>query len=87
MNTYNLRRDAQVTVEKLFDDKHRPMAACVIDGEFEHIFPHTSRVSKHLDSISLRWNENHLERKFWLESLRAVLILTITGKGHSEFIV
>lgn len=51
MNTYNLRRDAQVTVEKLFDDKHRPMAACVIDGEFEHIFPHTSRVSKHLDSM------------------------------------
>jgi hypothetical protein len=44
-----LIRDAHVSVIKQFDDKHRPLAAVTVEGEYTHIFPHTSRVSKHLD--------------------------------------
>jgi len=50
-SVHTLVRDAHVEVVKHFDDKHRPLAAITVDGEFEHIFPHTSRVSKHLDSM------------------------------------
>lgn len=49
---YTLRTDADVEVIKRLDKKHRPLAAITIDGEFEHVFPHTSRVSRHLDSMS-----------------------------------
>lgn len=49
---YTLRTNADVEVIRRLDKKHRPLAAITIDGEFEHVFPHTSRVSKHLDAMT-----------------------------------
>jgi hypothetical protein len=49
LGMHKLYKNAHVTVVKQFDEKHRPLAAITVNGELQHIFPHTSRVSQHLD--------------------------------------
>jgi len=52
MNDFNLIRNADVKVKKVIQHEggHRRVFADVaVNGEFEHRFPHTSRISKHLD--------------------------------------
>lgn len=46
---YNMLRDVPVEVTKVIDEKKRVIASVLIDGKYQHRFPHTSRVSKHLE--------------------------------------
>lgn len=50
---HKLYKNAHVSVVKQFDDKHRPLAAITVNDELQHIFPHTSRVSRHLDIMDV----------------------------------
>jgi len=49
MATYELIRNGDVEVTKVIDEHKKTVASVVIDGKYHHRFPHTSRVSKHLD--------------------------------------
>lgn len=49
MSVHTLVRNADVTVNRLLDNKKRPLAQINVEGQFTHTFPHTSRISKHLD--------------------------------------
>lgn len=52
MSEFNLIRNADVSVKRVIqhENNHRRVFADVtINGEFNHRFPHTSRISKHLD--------------------------------------
>ena len=49
--THNLIRDAHVSVIRRNDEKKRPQAVVTVEGQYEHVFPHNSRVSKHLDMM------------------------------------
>lgn len=50
--SHTLLRNANVQVNQELDDKGRPLASILVDGQYKHTFPHTSRVSKHLDMMS-----------------------------------
>lgn len=50
--TYELIQNAAVEVSVQRDNKKRPMATIVVDDKYTHQFPHTSRVSKHLDMMT-----------------------------------
>ncbi len=52
MSVHELVRNAHVDVFNRKDEKGRPQAAVIVDGRHEHVFPHTSRVSKHLDMMT-----------------------------------
>lgn len=53
MSVHNLVRNADVKVTRILDDKKRPLAHINVEGQFQHTFPHTSRVSKHLDMMEV----------------------------------
>jgi hypothetical protein len=46
---FQLVRNANVAVQKVKNDKGKLVADVVINDEFHHRFPHTSRISKHLE--------------------------------------
>lgn len=50
--TYELIQNASVEVSVQRDEKKRPLATIVVDDKYTHQFPHTSRVSKHLDMMT-----------------------------------
>lgn len=49
---FELVRNAHVEVKQGEDNKHRPLALITVDGKYKHTFPHTSRVSKHLEMMT-----------------------------------
>lgn len=52
MSDFNLIRNAHVDVKKVIQhegDRRRVFADVTVNGEYNHRFPHTSRISKHLD--------------------------------------
>jgi hypothetical protein len=52
MATYELVRNAFVEVEHVTDTHKKDCAKIIVNDSYEHIFPHTSRVSKHLDVMT-----------------------------------
>lgn len=50
--TFELIRNANVHVTKHFDAKRKTVANIVVNDEYEHQFPATSRISKHLDLMT-----------------------------------
>jgi hypothetical protein len=51
MSVHNLVRNAEVKVTRILDEKKRPLAHIDVEGQWTHTFPHTSRVSRHLDMM------------------------------------
>lgn len=50
MTNFDLLRDASVELNVTYDKKRRPQANITVNGQYEHTFPSTSRVSKQLES-------------------------------------
>lgn len=48
---HQLVRQANVDVIRRMDEKKRPQAVITVNDQFEHVFPYTSRVSKHLEMM------------------------------------
>ena len=49
---YTLARNANVKVNHVIDDKKKNVVEIVVNDQFHHRFPSTSRVSKHLDVMT-----------------------------------
>ncbi len=52
MSVHQFVKNAQVEVIPVKDNKRRDCATITVNDQFQHTFPHTSRVSKHLDVMS-----------------------------------
>lgn len=50
-DNYQLVRNANIEVVQTFTSKRQPIATVIINDDYVHEFPHTSRVSKHLDMM------------------------------------
>lgn len=51
-DSFELIKNANIQVKPLLDEKKRPLAHITINDKYEHTFPHTSRISKHLELIT-----------------------------------
>jgi hypothetical protein len=51
-NVHELVRDAQVEVRVGKDKKNQDCAVIAVNDQYEHMFPYTSRVSRHLDIMT-----------------------------------
>ncbi|MGZ8924534.1 MAG: hypothetical protein ACXW2E_01495 [Nitrososphaeraceae archaeon] len=51
-NVYELVKNAKVEVTRVINDKHDIQALISVNDTYEHLFPYTSRISKHLEMMS-----------------------------------
>lgn len=59
---HHLVRNADVHVESTRDDKGHECALITVNDQYQHMFPHTSRVSRHLDSMTPEMLQTRLDK-------------------------